>query len=476
MNPVVLPLVLLAVVVAGVAVAVRVTKNSGETELNAWSRFFLVGLRLVIGWHFLVEGLEKLHTPSWSSEAYLREASGPLAPRFRALAGDRLADKLTVGADGAFPAELELEWRTYLDAVSDYYALNDEHRNTAQAVFDQAKSKTLTWLTTAKQPVVFSAAQPPDYIAELTVAERLKRLGVLEAKVARIEADLPEYGKELFTEHKNAKAELSKWRAALKRDLDQQFVSLKKDLREAVLLPVLQELVPEKHLAKLTPAIYRDNHAALGASMVGLLNSPAGRAPLLAASALIPGRPKEIALIPGRGKENEWIFNVQAVLHQIRLEQMSDHDLQLAPQAEKILLHAFDRKQGEQSFDELLPSPPARPVSAWTMLDWSDAIVKYGLVAVGACLLLGFLTRTACVVGAMFLLMFFLAMPPLPNWPASPRAEGHYLYINKNIIEMFALLALASLRTGRWVGIDGLLQLFRPARWRTEAVSGNVKA
>lgn len=434
MNPIVVPLALLAAVVVCVAVAVRVAKKSGETELNAWSRFFLVGLRLVIGWHFLVEGLEKLHTPSWSSEGYLREASGPLAPRFRALAGDRLADKLTVGADNSFPPELEIEWGAYLDSLNDYYALNDESRSTAQAVYDQAKSKTLTWLTTTKQPVVISAAQPPDYIAELTVPERLRRQEVLEAKVAEIEADLPEYGKELFTEHKNAKAELSRWRGALKRDLDQQFQAFKKDLRDGVLLPLLLETAPEKYRAKLMP-------------------------------------PKE----DRDKKEKEWLFNVQGVYQQILLEQTSNKQLTLDPQAEKIFLGAFVRKQGEQSGDEILPYTPRRPIGAWTMLDVSDALVKYGLAAVGVCLLAGFLTRTACIVGATFLLMFFLAMPPLPYWPESPRAEGHYLYINKNIIELFALLVLATLRTGRWVGIDGLLQFFRPARWRTEAVSGNVK-
>jgi len=88
--------------------------------------------------------------------------------------------------------------------------------------------------------------------------------------------------------------------------------------------------------------------------------------------------------------------------------------------------------------------------------------VKYGLVTVGLCLLAGVLTRLACVGGAAFLLMFFLAMPPLPGWPESPRAEGHYLFLNKNIIEMLALLALATTRSGRWAGLDGLLQFLNP--------------
>src|SRR5262249_21213987 len=56
------------------------------------TRYFLVLLRLAIGWHFLIEGLDKLNSATWSSEAYLREASGPLAPVFRELAGDSLVE------------------------------------------------------------------------------------------------------------------------------------------------------------------------------------------------------------------------------------------------------------------------------------------------------------------------------------------------------------------------------------------------
>src|SRR5207302_1030931 len=79
-----------------------------------------------------------------------------------------------------------------------------------------------------------------------------------------------------------------------------------------------------------------------------------------------------------------------------------------------------------------------------------------GLVVVGSCLILGLLTRTSCVVGAILLLSFYLAMPPWPGTPETLRAEGH-LIINKNLVEMLALLTLATLPTGRWVGIDRLL-------------------
>ena len=62
----------------------------GHQPPNFAARFFLIALRLAIGWHCFVEGMEKVSTPNWSSEAYLRESIGPLAPYCRDMAGDRL--------------------------------------------------------------------------------------------------------------------------------------------------------------------------------------------------------------------------------------------------------------------------------------------------------------------------------------------------------------------------------------------------
>src|SRR5262249_3104524 len=107
----------------------------------------------------------------------------------------------------------------------------------------------------------------------------------------------------------------------------------------------------------------------------------------------------------------------------------------------------------------LLPPGPRK-----TTLVWIDWLTMWGVTAVGVCLLLGLFTRTACIVGAGFLLSFYASLPALPWLQVSPRAEGHYLYINKNIIEMLALLALATTQSGRWVGLDGLIHALNP--WR----------
>jgi thiosulfate dehydrogenase [quinone] large subunit len=43
-------------------------------------------LRVVVGWHFLYEGLAKLTASSWSAAGYLRQARGPFADVFRSIA------------------------------------------------------------------------------------------------------------------------------------------------------------------------------------------------------------------------------------------------------------------------------------------------------------------------------------------------------------------------------------------------------
>ena len=48
----------------------------------------LVFLRILIGWHFLYEGVIKLFNPEWTAFGYLATAQGPLKPIFIALTGE----------------------------------------------------------------------------------------------------------------------------------------------------------------------------------------------------------------------------------------------------------------------------------------------------------------------------------------------------------------------------------------------------
>ena len=45
----------------------------------------IVLLRILIGWHFLYEGMIKLYNPDWTSYGYLAAAQGPFKPIFTAI-------------------------------------------------------------------------------------------------------------------------------------------------------------------------------------------------------------------------------------------------------------------------------------------------------------------------------------------------------------------------------------------------------
>jgi len=91
-----------------------------------------------------------------------------------------------------------------------------------------------------------------------------------------------------------------------------------------------------------------------------------------------------------------------------------------------------------------------------------DLLTMWGLAVLGLCLIAGFFTRLSAFLSAGLVLLFYLAQPPLPGIPPPPGPE-HALYVNKNMIEVLALLAIASLPTGRWFGVDALVRrlLFR---------------
>ena len=86
-------------------------------------------------------------------------------------------------------------------------------------------------------------------------------------------------------------------------------------------------------------------------------------------------------------------------------------------------------------------------------------MVTFSLTVIGFCLLIGFAVRPAALGGAGFMLFVCLTQPALPNlYPPAPAVTGHALLVNKDFIEMIALLAMAAVGTGRWAGIDSFIE------------------
>ena len=57
-------------------------------------------------------------------------------------------------------------------------------------------------------------------------------------------------------------------------------------------------------------------------------------------------------------------------------------------------------------------------------LDIINRVTMFGLVAIGVCLILGFLTPLAALSAAAFLALIYFSMPPWPGLPPNPRARG----------------------------------------------------
>jgi thiosulfate dehydrogenase [quinone] large subunit len=62
--------------------------DSVESRFSGVQMTAIVIMRVLIGWHFLYEGLAKLTAPSWSASGYLLQSRGPFADFFRGIAAN----------------------------------------------------------------------------------------------------------------------------------------------------------------------------------------------------------------------------------------------------------------------------------------------------------------------------------------------------------------------------------------------------
>ena len=100
---------------------------------------------------------------------------------------------------------------------------------------------------------------------------------------------------------------------------------------------------------------------------------------------------------------------------------------------------------------------PPNPIVK-SRMELMDKAVMYGLSAIGLCLILGFCNRLACLGGAVFLVNVVLTTWPVPGvYPPIPSMVGNFLFVSKDVVELIALLFLATIPAGRWAGLDYFL-------------------
>ncbi|MEM6474271.1 MAG: DoxX family protein [Planctomycetota bacterium] len=99
--------------------------------LGAIAIAMLVMLRLMIGWHFFSEGIEKYQQGNWDAAPFFANAKGPFASHFREIVWDH---------DGKVRRDVEYtRWwfDEYRKKAAEYYGFGEKENNTAEESLDQ---------------------------------------------------------------------------------------------------------------------------------------------------------------------------------------------------------------------------------------------------------------------------------------------------------------------------------------------------
>lgn len=90
------------------------------------------------------------------------------------------------------------------------------------------------------------------------------------------------------------------------------------------------------------------------------------------------------------------------------------------------------------------------------LLQFINVLNIWGLIFIGLGLFLGIFTKISQIAGISLFVIYYLSHPPFFAEPGFFR-EGSYLFVSKDLLEIFALITLMFFPTGRFVGLDGLL-------------------
>lgn len=86
-----------------------------------------------------------------------------------------------------------------------------------------------------------------------------------------------------------------------------------------------------------------------------------------------------------------------------------------------------------------------------------DLLNMWGLAAIGLGLIVGCFTRLASVFGILLVGLYYIANPPFIATGYGVPAEGHYLIINKNMVEMLALALIVLFPAGKYWSLDTVI-------------------
>lgn len=394
--------------------------------------FFLLALRLAIGWHFLFEGMNKIQShvvgatetsKPFTSAPYFEAGEGPVAEYMRKTYLDDPEAKLydlvrpagnpqTVGdlLGNGFEATLTAEFAKPGAAANLAHAYVTAP---AGAGFAEAAAKAVLAMPLNGVGTRFLADVPVGDLRtkiEAKVVEAMpplakQRFDATDEAVAA-KATTAGFAEKASKSMANSRLNYARWAAGLDaKDAKKKYVS--------------------GEIAQTVPARLADyeNRKKDYAELVSRKSVDLGRSTLFAK-----------------------LTATKADIATVRTDLVKDGEGFLTDaKADLVKLAGLDAKDA--------PVEPM-PKSKILMLDY---LTMGTLTAAGACLIIGFGTRIAALACAGFLILTYLTHPPFPWIANPPGTEGNPVFINKNMIEAIALLLIASVPSGSWLGIDGLI-------------------
>jgi uncharacterized membrane protein YphA (DoxX/SURF4 family) len=391
-----------------------------DHRLGRSARILLVVLRLAIGWHFFYEGIVKLHSYEPWRQPFSSEAY------------------LQASSGPLRPLFRAL--------VPDKDGLARLSRAGLERALDERQAAIVAH---------FSRLAPLDAGQQAALRERLDDIkGAFQAKIEE-----RHYTRRLVAEERKY------------LDIDRQLyaLDLQPDERGALIRARNEQRAALARIAG-RPATFWDGirtRADLRKRVIEIANE-----------ALWSARVADYQLMVEHQAEGEALHTAFAREREVALATMLQKNREALLAVVRTPLRELDQAARQLlSADQLRLWEPARWTSQTALI---DALTAWGLTLAGVCLMLGLLTRPAAWVAVAFLTLFYLAAPPWPGLAEPAVAEGHYLIINKNLIELLAAVLLAMLPTAEWAGLDPLVRrhVTAPliARWRRRRLPPAVEA
>ena len=408
--------------------------------MNRWSKTFLIALRLAIGWHFLYEGLWKINSDTGSTS--YAAAWYPLQTSVA-----RLRDFYAQGP--ALEPALARADGWYDDIVKTFKGRNHP--------LDEGQKARLADLRDKVKLAAYDAAHGRGAAADAVnfdwVYVRDAVLGIA-----------PQPEGERFTSLPYLQQSAGPLRAlfrGLVPDMD-GIGRLTVPAAQAAIDGRAKEILG--HFASAGRPFTAEQQArfaqvrdAVKAEAAATLNDPAFRMRLAdyrLMRARTGGDPSRISAPFSRERLAEDRRKLDSIAGEL-LAFVNEPLDELAIQAQTI---ATVDQLGAGPFPR--PGEPAR---------WIDRAIRWSLTAIGLCLLLGLFTPVAAAAAAVQLAMFYFASPPWPGLPAASLG-GHYLYVDRNLIELAAACVIAATGTGRMAGLDAFVTRFRGASHDPERI------